>query len=116
VDDDEVIADGVEAVAVDPLPLRLIPRGGAPFLVEDTVAEPLTGFDLAGAGRLTQDQIAAPGGNVWRIKQRPSLLARCLPQTPGIGKLRDRKAARSCGRLERAELLAVAERFGDVDA
>jgi hypothetical protein len=71
-----VIADGVEAVAVDSLPVRLARRGGAQLLVEDAVAEPLTGFDLAGAGRLTQDQIAAPGGNVSRLWQRALLLAR----------------------------------------
>ena len=68
-DDDQVIADRIEAVTVDPVQSGIGPRHSSQFLVEDPVAEALAGFDLGSTHCLPQDQIAAPGGNVSRLWQ-----------------------------------------------
>ena len=68
-DDHQVIADRVEAVAVDPVQSGIASRCRPQFLVEDPVAQPLAGFDLGSTHRLPEDQVAAPGGNVSRLWQ-----------------------------------------------
>ena len=46
--DDEVVADRVEAIAVDPGPYGIAMGAGAKFFIEHPVAEPLARFDFAG--------------------------------------------------------------------
>ena len=68
-DDDQVIADGIEAVTVDPVQSGIASRCRTQFLVEDPVTKPLAGLDLGSTHCLPEDQIAAPGGNVSRLWQ-----------------------------------------------
>ena len=79
-DDDEVIAKRIEAVAVDALQGGFRSRPGMQLLVEHAVAQALAGFDLARVARLAQDQSASLDVNVRPVLQDCSPAA-VLPQT-----------------------------------
>ena len=72
--DNQVITDRIKAVTVDAEPGVLVFCAGAAFFIEDAVAEALAGFYLVSAHRLTQDQRAAGGANVWCVWQYAALL------------------------------------------
>ena len=80
----EVIADRVEAVAVDPLALGCPCGTGAELLIEDAVAEPLAGFDFVSPLCLAEQQVSAGGGYVWQVWQCLMTPGRFLPQTRPI--------------------------------
>lgn len=82
--DEKVIADRIEAVAVDMASICVTAGAGAKFFIKYPVAEALAGCDFLRADSLTQDQRAPGDANVCRMRQVRSLLKKCLPQTPGF--------------------------------
>lgn len=82
--DDEVVADGVEAVMIALRGDGVCIRTRAKFFIKDSKAQSLAGFDLVCSLRLTEDQVAAFGPDIWCLGQVNYSNSACLPQTRAL--------------------------------